>query len=414
MMKFNKFFLALAAVATMVFASCDKKYNGNMQFRTLGSTGIMVSEIGIGCGVFENLDSAGSRAYMDVALDSGINYMDLYDATPEVLSRVGYALEGRRAKMHIQGHIGNWFNPELKQQERTRNLEQSRIGFEDQLARLGTDFIEVGLIFMSDNMEDWDSISRPESPFMQYCQSLVAEGKVKHLGVSSHNAEVALAAAKSGLVEVIMFSLNPAFDRVSSQYSPWEQAGYDNMLAGIDPVRTELYNYCASHDIAITVMKAFGGRGRLLDAEQSPLGYALTTTQCLAYALANPAVKVAFCGTRNLEQLVENLHYVNATDEERDYLAAIQAAEAKSHQASGCTYCGHCTPCPVGIDIAEVNALVDQAEREGGVSPALQQKYDALEHHASECIGCGACEKRCPFQVPVREKMRQAVEKFGK
>lgn len=415
-MKLNKLSIILCTMAAFIMCACGGKkaeetHQGNMKYRVLGSTGIEVGEIGIGCGVFEELDTAQSRAYMDVAIDSGINYIDIYDPNPDVRAKIGYALRGRRDKMNIQGHIGCYWDEELNQYKRTRTVEAAKKGFEDLLRLLETDYIEVGMMHIFDDMADWDSVQG--SDYLKYVQQLKKEGKIKHIGMSSHNAEVALAAAKSGLVEVIMFSLNPAFDRVSADKSIWDTNSYKNMLAGVDPVRTELYNYCVSHKIAIVVMKAFGGGGRLLDEKRSPLGFALTTNQCLAYSLANPSVAVSLCGTKNIEQLVENLQYLTASDEDKDY-SIIYKKETADVACGDCTYCSHCAPCPAGIDIAKVNELLDLAKKDGKVSPQLQAQYDALQHHAGECTNCGGCETRCPFKVSVREKMKEAVKTFGK
>ena len=382
-----------------------------MAYRTLGSTGIRVGEIGIGCSAFGNLDTAESRKLMVYALDHGVNYIDIYDADPKVRSNIGYALEGRRDEMVIQGHVGCWWNGESY--ERTHDVEKCKIGFNDLLERLGTDHIEVGMVHIIDNMEDWNSLEG--SPFLEYVKSLKKQGKIEHLGISSHNAEVALKAAKSGLFEVIMFSLNPAFDRVLSGNNPWDSASYEHMLPGIDPVRVELYDYCSQHNIAITVMKVFGGGGKLLEADKSPLKVALTPVQCIAYSLAKPCVAVAICGADNIEELESDLHYLKATDEEKDYNAVLskQTAQAEGG-SSGCTYCKHCAPCPVGIDIAAVNELLDEVQQNGGVvSDEIAAKYKKLSAHAGDCVGCGQCEDRCPFGVPVRDKMDEAQAAFG-
>lgn len=412
-MKTNRLRIILMAILALCVCSCGNKKEekaGNMKYRSLGNTGIEVSEIGIGCGVFEYLDTAQSRQYMDIAIDSGINYMDIYDANPEVRDRIGYALQGRRDKMNIQAAIGNVWNAELNQNEGTRDVEKAKIGFEDLLSRLGTDHIEVGMMHIVDNMAEWDSLLG--SPYIDYMKQLKSEGKIKHIGVSSHNASVALAAAKSGLVEVIMFSLNPAFDRLSPEVSPWEAKESNLSQMGIDPTHQQLYDYCAQNNIAIVVMKALGGGGRLLDAEKSPLGVALTPTQCLAYALAKPCVSVALCGSRCIDHLVDDLHYLVATDEEKDFESALTANTQNSDHGN-CTYCGHCTPCPAGINIAKVNQLLDKAQQSEEVPADVMAEYKALEHHAGECVGCGACENRCPFDVPIREKMQQAVRTFG-
>ena len=143
--------------------SCRKKQafkeNPDMAYRTLGSTGIRVGEIGIGCGIFGKIDTAEAREYMAYALDHGVNYIDLYDANPKVRSNIGYALKGRRDEMVIQGHVGCWWNGESY--ERTRDVEKCKKGFNDLLERLGTDHIEVGMIHIVDNLAEWDSCRAP-------------------------------------------------------------------------------------------------------------------------------------------------------------------------------------------------------------------------------------------------------------
>ncbi len=404
---------ACAMIALGLLAACGNK-NGqeqpqnSMTYRQLGNTGLEVSEISIGCGGFGKLDTAGAAALMQVALDSGMNYIDIYDASPVTRSNIGAALAGRRDEMIIQGHIGCvWENG---QHTRTRDVAKTKEGFEDLLQRLGTDHIEVGMIHIADSPEEWNELEG--SDFLEYVKQLKKEGKIEHIGISSHNAEVALMAAKSGWIEVIMFSLNPAFDRLRGGATPWTPGAFDNLQAGIDPVRVEFYDYCATHKIGVTVMKTFGGGGRLLEAETSQLGVAFTPEQCIAYCLAKPCISTCILGIDNLEELQTDLHYLHATDAEKDYNAAFQTA--KSQSDGQCTYCNHCSPCPQGIAIAKVNELTDKAKRAGGVTPELQAEYDALEHHASECTHCGSCMTRCPFGVDVPAAMDEAAKMFGK
>lgn len=404
--------LVLLAVALLAVGCGSKAPMNNMKYRTLGNTGVMVSEIGLGCGGFEEMSAEESRAFMDVAIDSGVNYIDLYDPNPVVRDNVGYAIKGRTDKMMVQGHIGVFWKD--GQYVRTRDVDTARMGFEDMLQRLGVDCIEVGMMHIFDKMDDWDALETSAKPYWEYVQQLKAEGKIKHIGMSTHNAEVALAAAKSGKVEVIMFSINPAFDRVSAEHSIWDTNSYKSMLAGIDPVRVEFYDYCAQNGIGVTVMKAFGGGGRLLKKESSQMNIAFTPIQCIAYCLAKPCVGSVLCGCGNIDELQMDLAYLHASDQDKDYASAMAVAEVKKEGLGDCTYCSHCAPCPKEINIAKVNQLLDKAMQNGGVSAELQAEYDALGHYAGDCIKCGACEGRCPFGVPVRKRMEEAAKVFGK
>ena len=69
-------------------------------------------------------------------------------------------------------------------------------------------------------------------------------------------------------------------------------------------------------------------------------------------------------------------------------------------------------PCPAQIDIAQVNKYLDLAELSGEIPATVRAHYAALEKNAADCVACGACEERCPFGVPVIERMGRAVERF--
>lgn len=383
-----------------LFASAQKE----MTYRQLGRTSLKVSEIGIGCSVFGKVSADEARVFMDTCLKYGVNYMDLYDANPTVRDNVGFALKGRRDKMQIQGHIGVcWKDGQYK---RTRDLAEAKEGFEDLLTRLHTDHIDVGMLHIADDMEDWNVIK--DGDLMKYAQQLKKEGKIRHIGLSSHNAAVALEAVRSGLIEVLMFSINPAFDLLPADANIFKTPVDGNQ--NIDSIRNLLYNTCEQMGVGITVMKAFNG-GRLLNEQKSPIHVALTESQCIQYSLDRPAAATVLVGASTLEELLADLHYLKATPDEKDYSVVFGKTGLWKGQ---CIYCGHCAPCPAGIDINKVNQLLDQVETTGKVTPEMQQEYDNMKHKASECFGCGACESRCPFAVSVRENMKKAAKTFEK
>ena len=380
-----------------------------MNYRRLGKTELMVSEIGFGAEWMERYDAAVCKAVVDECEKQGINILDCWMSEPNVRSNIGAAIAGRREKWIIQGHIGStWQNG---QYVRTRDMDKVVPAFEDLLARLGTDYIDLGMIHYVDSEADWNEVVN--GPFLKYVQQLKADGVIRHIGMSTHNPAIAKIAAQSGLVEMMLFSVNPAFDLLpaSEDMNNYFAEQYDESLGGIDPVRTELYKLCEQLDIGLTVMKGYAG-GRLFDAARSPFGVALTPVQCLHYALTRPAVASVMAGYDTPQHVMEAAGYCTATEEEKDYASVL--ANAPRHAFSGqCTYCGHCKPCPMDIDIAMVNKLYDLATMQSELPASVKQHYSALEHTAAECIGCGGCETRCPFGVKITERMAKAAELFG-
>lgn len=385
-----------------------------MNYRPLGNTGLMVSEIGMGCEGMNEDGYAMAKTLFDTAERCGINYFDLYASDPGLRAAVGNALKGRREKFIIQSHLCSvWKNDQYM---RTRNLAETKAGFEEMMSLLQTDWIDVGMIHYCDALSDWQAIL--DNGILDYARELKQAGRIRHIGLSSHNPQVAIAAVESGAIEVLMFSVNPCYDLQPAGEDVeqlWADEAYASHLTNMDPDRQRLYELCAEKGVGITVMKCFGG-GDLLDAELSPAGAALTVNQCIHYALTRPAVSVVLSGAHSEEQLLTSLAYEDASDEERDYAAAF-AAFPKISWKGHCMYCSHCAPCPAEISVADVTKFLNLAQAgfrsSGKIPETVREHYASLSHHASECLQCGACETRCPFGVSIRENMKKAEMLFG-
>ncbi|MBR1645752.1 MAG: aldo/keto reductase [Selenomonadaceae bacterium] len=381
-----------------------------MIYRELGNTGLKVSEIGMGCEGFAEENCAMTKKLFDAAEIAGVNYFDLYTSNPNVRKAVGEAMHNRREKFIAQSHICSvWQNGQYK---RTRKLSEVKAGFEESLEQLQTNYIDVGTIHYCDALDDWQTIVT--NGILDYARELKSAGIIRHIGLSSHNPQVALKAVESGAIEVLMFSVNPCYDLLPASEDVnelWNEKNYEGNLTNIDPDRQKLYETCQRLGVGITVMKCFGG-GDLLDAELSPAGVALTPNQCIHYALSRPAVSCVLAGAHSVEQFNQSVAYENASDDEKDFATTFATFPKISWQGH-CVYCSHCAPCVKKIDIASVTKFLHLTDAQKSVPETVREHYAALKNHAGECIQCGVCETRCPFGVNIRDNMKRAAQVFG-
>jgi predicted aldo/keto reductase-like oxidoreductase len=380
-----------------------------MEFRSLPRGNERISTLGLGGEYLEGLPAKEVVDIVDYAIENGVNIVDVFMPGADVRSNIGIALEGRRNKMYIQGHLCTVRQD--GQYKRSRNLEQVKVSYDDLLTRLKTDYIDFGMIHYVDKEEDFQEII--SNGIYDYMKDLKRQGVIKHMGFSSHNPVIARKFIETCDVDILMFSINPAYDLDPTDSGDINAflscQGMKNEGAGTSPLRSGLYALCEKQGIGITVMKTLAA-GRLLSAANSPFGEALTVPQCMHYSLTRPAVLSCMMGVHTLDELKECLKYYTVSDEEKDYTAI--ARSPKYAMTGKCMYCNHCLPCPSNIDIATVNKFLDIATMEETLPVTVKEHYRLLDASADDCIQCGTCEKNCPFGVDIRAKMRKAVEVF--
>ena len=381
-----------------------------MKYRTLGKTNLVVSEIGLGGEWFNGLTPEESRKIIDTADENGINYIDIFMPQAPTRDNIGAALEGRRERFIIQGHLCTVYEDE--QYMRTRDIEKTKASFKDLLARLRTDYIDVGMIHYVDSEDDFKTVF--EGPIYEYALELKEKGVIRHIGMSSHNPHIALKAVENGYIDVLMFSINPAYDMEASDTDIYDLMEFKGMEKGhlvADEARQKLYSLCESSGVAITVMKPLGA-GTLLDAKSSPFGVAMTVPQCIQYALDRNGVKVVIVGCHTVQEVLEAVKYYDLSSEERSY-SHIFASGNSIHMTGRCMYCNHCQPCPAHIDIAAVTKFLDLALQQESVPETVMEHYKSLPAKADDCLMCGKCESNCPFGVNIRENMKKARSVFN-
>ena len=336
-----------------------------MNYVSLGNTGLKVSQVSFGGIPIQRADAANTMAVVDALEARGINFIDTargYTVSEEYL---GAALEGRRDKFIIA----------TKSMSRDAEGMTRDIGIS--LSNLRTDYIDLYQIHNLPE-KDFDKVFAPGGDYEALCDAKAA-GKVRHIGATAHNADVLrrLVEEYGDKIETLMFPYNIV-----------ETQGHDILAAA------------RKKGIGTIAMKPMAG-GNLDDWNLA-----------LRFIAAAGVIDVSIPGMGSVEEIHRNADAADGfsplTAEELAQCDAIR----KELGSEFCRRCGYCAPCTVGIDIPS-NFLMSNYRRKYGLSDWAVSRYQGLAHHAGECIGCGACESRCPYELPIRKMLARVAGEFG-
>lgn len=362
-----------------------------MKYRTLPHGGEQISVIGLGMGYIHEGSEAEIQQTVEYAIEKGVNYFDMAGSEAKPYPCYARAFKGRREKVYLQMHFGAIYDG--GKYGWTRDLDKIKGTFKQQLELLGTDYADFGFVHCIDEATDFDEVM--SGGIWEHMKDLKKAGHIHHLGVSSHDPDIVRKFLDTGLIDMVMFSINPAYDYSTGDYA-----------IGDAGTRGALYRECEQAGVGISVMKPFGG-GQLLSRKTSPFKEELTKNQCIQYALDRPGVINVLPGIRNSRDLKDVLRYLDSTEEERDYSVIGNFTPANAEGI--CVYCNHCQPCPQGIDVGLMNKYYDLALAGDEMAKG---HYDKLHVKASACVKCGHCQKRCPFHVKQESRMEEIATFF--
>lgn len=334
-----------------------------MQKVILGKTGLQVSRLGFGGIPIQRIDAAGTKALFRKMKEAGINYIDTARAYTVSEELIGEAIEGMRDDFI------------LATKSMARTYDAMKADIEKSLVKLRTDHIDLYQVH-NPNMAQLEAVLAPGGALEALLEAKEA-GKIRHIGLTAHAVAVAMKACELDWVETIMFPYNIVEDQGE-----------------------ELLAKCAEKGIAFIAMKPMAG------------GAIESGRAALRFITQEARVSVVIPGVAEEKEIDENLEAVNDTSPYTAEEAAEAAAIKKRLGTAFCRRCNYCAPCTVGISIPNVFLFAGYLERYG-LEDWARSRYASLTVKAGACISCGACEKRCPYQLPIREMLKKAAAEFG-
>lgn len=335
-----------------------------MEYRVLGKTGLKISRIGFGGIPIQKITKEETKPLIHYLMEQGVNYIDTargYTVSEEYL---GYALEGIRDKFVLA----------TKSMARTAQAMEQDI--EISRKNLKTDYIDLYQIH-NPTEEELEKVIAPGGA-LEALKEAKKAGKIGHIGVTLHSADLFQKVLQMDWVETVMFPYNIVETQAES-----------------------LIDQCAQRNIGFIDMKPLAG-GAIDDA---PLA--------IRFLMNNPNVTVAIPGMATVEEAEQNIRSAAdngpLTQQELEKIEKIR----RELGTNFCRRCRYCEPCTAGISIYSV-FLMEGYYRRYGLQEWAKARYDSMAKKASDCVGCGVCETRCPYKLPIRQMMQNAVDLFGK
>ncbi len=335
-----------------------------MEYRILGKTGLTVSRMGFGGIPIQKIDAESTKGLVEALIKEGVNFIDTARAYTVSEEYLGYALAGVRERFVLA----------TKSMARTKEAMEKDIDVS--LSSLRTDYIDLYQIH-NPSSKDFAQVMAPNGALEALIEAKAA-GKIGHIGVTLHSVELFEQAVALPWVETVMFPYNI-----------------------VETQGEALIAKCAEKNIGFICMKPLAG-----GAIDDPV-------LALRFTASNPAVSVVIPGMAEVAEIKQNATAIASTapltEAEQEKVAKIKDELGTSF----CRRCHYCAPCTAGINIPSVFLFEGYYSRYHLTDWAVA-RYSALPKTASDCVDCGVCESRCPYQLPIRAMLKRTAAIFGK
>lgn len=333
-----------------------------MQYRSLGSTGLQISEVGFGCIPIIRLSTDEAVRVLQHAYGRGITFYDTANAYRDSEAKIGLAFRGIREKVV------------LATKTMKRDAAGAREHLETSLRMLKTEYIDLFQLHQVAQEKDWQAVTAPGGALEAVIKAQ-AEGKIRHIGITSHSLPMALKLMKTGLFASIMFPFNFIEDAA----------------------KEEMIGLAGKNKMAFIAMKPFAG-GAIDNA-------ALAFKFLRQYP--ETVVIPGFDSVASIEEVLAFYEQPNRL-EEQDKAQIAQYRQRLGKQF--CRRCEYCQPCPQGVAITPAMGYPIVAAR---MSPAVSVKFSkGAMDTVPKCVECGVCISRCPYELPIPDILKQNYTLF--
>ena len=333
-----------------------------MKTKVLGRTGLRVTENSFGALPIQRVSKEEARDILRYAYERGVNFFDTAHMYTDSEEKIGYALSDVRDKIVIA----------TKSLGRTREAAMSDLN--TSLASMKTSYVDI---FQLHNIPELPDVCDPDSSFAALKQAQ-REGKCRFIGITTHRLSVAIEAAESGLYDTVQF--------------PLCYMSSDEDL--------KLIEICKKHNVGLIAMK--GMSGGIISSPRAAFAF-----------MSQYDNLVPIWGCQKKSELDDFLGFAEEGVTMTDKLRKIIAEDRERFKGDFCRSCGYCEPCPVGIplrDAARMIPLLNRSPWQTYTTPEWQEKMARV----TQCLHCGKCSSRCPYQLDTPKLVAEGYEYFVK
>ena len=330
--------------------------------RLLGKTNMKVNRVGFGGIPIQRITQEETNKVINELIDKNVNFIDTARAYTISEEYIGNAIEGKREKFFIAT------------KSMARDYESMKQDIEISLKNLKTDYIDL---YQIHNLkpEEYKTIFDENKAYKALLEAK-EEGKIKYIGITSHSLETIEKSIGDEKFSTIQFPYNIIEDQAD-----------------------EVFKKANKKDIGIIVMKPLAG-GAIDDAKLA-----------IKYILSKDYIDVVIPGMESIEQVRENVSVLQDTNITKDDELKIQ--EIRNIMGKRfCRRCEYCLPCQLKINIPQ-NFLLEGYYARYNLKDWAKERYKSLEVKASACVECGLCETKCPYELPIREMLKEVSSKLG-